>query len=237
MNISVSGTLWRAKLIVMKGQIQPVSPGFGSPDQYVQTVGGKVRVSGTWKSLAIVKGPKKWSTLWINEECPLHNTISRVLWCSSSSHQSKAPEALTSLWEPEVTERGLSCSDFSISSRKLIMLCSLASDSRAAPSGRAGWWLSWPWSSRLSVVRELESPSCMRGEGNVRYSHGKRGGLTLSINYFILLCEVNEGNSLLYTNNIVGTNWRNIHLLQFQVNRYTFILIQIKLWSKYKSSK
>lgn len=46
---------------------------------------------------------------------------------------------LTSLCDPEVTERGLSCSDFSISSRKLMMLCSLASESRAPPSGSAGW--------------------------------------------------------------------------------------------------
>lgn len=45
----------------------------------------------------------------------------------------------TSLCDPDVTERGLSCSDFSISSKKLMMLCSLASESRAPPSGSAGW--------------------------------------------------------------------------------------------------
>lgn len=67
--------------------------------------------------------------------------------------------AFTSLCDPEVTERGLSCSDFSISSRKLIMLCSLASDSRAPPSGRTGAWLSCLCRSTLSVVRELESSS------------------------------------------------------------------------------
>lgn len=48
-------------------------------------------------------------------------------------------QMLTSLCDPEVTERGLSCSDFSISSRKLMMLCSLASERRAPPSGSAGW--------------------------------------------------------------------------------------------------
>lgn len=47
-------------------------------------------------------------------------------------------DVFTSLCDPEVTERGLSCSDFSISSRKFIMLCSLASESKAPPSGRAG---------------------------------------------------------------------------------------------------
>lgn len=66
---------------------------------------------------------------------------------------------LTSLCDPEVTERGLSCSDFSISSRKLMMLCSFASERRAPPSGSAGWRLICPWRSRLSVVKELESPS------------------------------------------------------------------------------
>ncbi|KAG9331418.1 hypothetical protein JZ751_019177 [Albula glossodonta] len=38
----------------------------------------------------------------------------------------------------EVTDRGLSCSLCSISSRKLMIECSLACDSRAPPSGSAG---------------------------------------------------------------------------------------------------
>lgn len=56
-------------------------------------------------------------------------------------------------------DRGLSCSDFSISSKKLMMLCSLASESSAPPSGSEAWLFIWPWRSRLSVVRELESAS------------------------------------------------------------------------------
>lgn len=70
---------------------------------------------------------------------------------------------LTSRWDPEFTELGLSCSDLFISSRKLMMVCSLASLSRAPPSGRAGWLLSWLCRSRLSVVKQLASLSCSDG--------------------------------------------------------------------------
>lgn len=66
----------------------------------------------------------------------------------------------TSLCDPDVTELGRSCSDFFISSRKLMMVCSLASLRRVPPSGRAVWLLSWLWRSRLSVVKQLVSLSC-----------------------------------------------------------------------------
>lgn len=77
---------------------------------------------------------------------------------------------LTALLDPKVTERGLSCSDFSISSRKVMMLCSLASESSAPPSGSAGWWLRRPWRSMLSVVKEFESPSLNGQSRNVAYA-------------------------------------------------------------------
>lgn len=62
---------------------------------------------------------------------------------------------------PHTWEAGLgrSCPDFSISSRKLRILCSLASDNSVPSSGGPAPALSVPSFSRLSAVRELAS-SC-----------------------------------------------------------------------------
>lgn len=53
------------------------------------------------------------------------------------------------------------------------MVCSLASDSRVPPSGRAGVWLNCLCRSTLSVVRELESPSWeeIRSFSNLHHNH------------------------------------------------------------------
>lgn len=71
---------------------------------------------------------------------------------------------------------GLSCADFSISSRKLMMLCSLASESSVPSSGGPGGALSFPNFSRLSAVRELALSSCER-EGPVVGAVRVPGGL------------------------------------------------------------
>lgn len=67
---------------------------------------------------------------------------------------------LTSRCMAEAADLGLSCSDLSISSKKLMMLWSLASESRAPSSGTPGGWFSFPNFSKLSAVRELELGSC-----------------------------------------------------------------------------
>lgn len=73
---------------------------------------------------------------------------------------SHTTDGLTSRCVAEAADLGLSCSDFSISSRKLMMLWSLASESRAPSSGTPGGWFSFPNFSKLSAVRELELGSC-----------------------------------------------------------------------------
>lgn len=61
-------------------------------------------------------------------------------------------------------EAGRSCPDVSISCRKLMIPCSLASDNRVPSSGGPAHVLSFPNFSRLSAVRELASSS-YRGGG------------------------------------------------------------------------
>lgn len=98
------------------------------------------------------------------------------------SHQDLAPplqytwalaSALTSRCVAEAADLGLSCSDFSISSRKLMMLWSLASESRAPSSGTPGEWFSFPNFSKLSAVRELELGSCW--EDTAVHEHPREG--------------------------------------------------------------
>lgn len=58
-----------------------------------------------------------------------------------------------------------------------MMLCSLASDSRAPSPGPAALWLSLPSFSRLSAVREVESAS-WQGRGQRGKEQGSARGAT-----------------------------------------------------------
>lgn len=88
--------------------------------------------------------------------------ITDVLTSDAGSRR-PSPSSGTGPWRPLHTwgaEAGGPCPDFSISSRKLIILCSLASESRGPSSRGQAATLSFPNFSRLSAVRELESSSC-----------------------------------------------------------------------------